>query len=167
LRRNRFLGGWQVNTIVSLQSGVPFSPVSSSSAYDVNKNGTNNDRLVYTESGSPMSSATGRSPADGYFDTGSWARYVCPASVNSGLWCDSLQGRNTMVGPGYKNVDFNLTKRFRLKEGVNLSFQGNFFNLFNHTNFGLPAANQQSSSFGKSTSSFDPRITQLALRLDF
>lgn len=147
---------------------MPFSPYTSSSSYDVNKNGLNNDRLVYVGSGSPLNSVLdNKSPAEGYFEKTLWSRYVCPSTVNSGLWCNSPQGRNTMRGPAYQNIDFNLTKRFRLKEGVFLALQGNFFNLLNHSNFTLPAFNQASSAFGKSTGTFDPRITQLALRIDF
>jgi hypothetical protein len=164
---DRIGGGWSVNTIISLQSGVPFSPMSSSSSYDLNKDGIYTDRLVYTGSGVPNDSVLGGSPANGYFDTSVWNRYVCPASVNNGQWCDAPIARNKMTGPGYKNVDFNLTKKFSVTERVSVKLEGSFFNFFNHPNFGLPTANQTSSSFGKSTSTYDPRITQLALRLDF
>jgi hypothetical protein len=167
-KSSRYAGGWMVNGIISAQTGVPISPYSSSSSYDPNKNGSYNDRLVYTGSGSPMSSVTGsKSPADGYFDTTQWARYVCPATVNNGLWCDSPQGRGTMTGPGFANVDFSIQKKFKIKEGSSFTLVGNFFNLFNRVNFQYPSLNSSSSSFGRSTSTFDPRITQLALRFDF
>ena len=167
-KENRWIGGWQFNAIVSLQSGVPFSPYSSSGSYDANKDGLARDRLVYTGSGGSLDSVKdGASPADGYFDTTMWTRYVCPASVNGGLWCSSPQGRGTMIGPAYQNVDFNVIKRFRIKEGSSVAFQASFFNLFNHSNFGLPAYNSSSSSFGRSTAAYDARITQLALRIDF
>jgi hypothetical protein len=169
-KENRWVGGWQLNTIISLQSGVPFSPLSSSSSYDANKNGSYNDRIVYTGSGGPLDSLTGgdTSPADSYFDPTQWARYVCPSSVNGGLWCSSPQGRGTMTGPAYQNVDFNVIKRFRIKEASSVSLQASFFNLFNHPNFFLPSYNQTSSSFGRSTSVYgEARVTQLAVRIDF
>jgi len=167
-KENRWLGGWQFHAIISLQSGVPFSPLDRSSSNDVNKNGSPNDRIVYTGSGGPLNSLKeGTSPADGYFDPTQWARYVCPSSVNGGLWCSSPQGRGTMTGPAYQNVDFNIIKRFRIKEGSFVSLQGAFFNLVNHPNFELPDLNQASSSFGRSTSAYDARITQLAIRIDF
>jgi len=170
-RGHRWLGGWQVNGIVSLQSGVPFSPYSSSSRYDSNKDGYNTDRLVYTGSGKPMSSVSGSSsPADSYFDTTQWARYVCPASVNGGLWCTSPQGRGTMAGPGYQNVDFNIIKKFKIGESSSVSLQAAFFNLFNHPNFDLQDTspfNSSSSSFGKLSADFGSRIVQLAARIDF
>ena len=170
-KTNRYAGGWQINGIISLQSGVPFSPYSSSSRYDSNKDGYNTDRLVYTGSGKPMSSVTeSSSPADSYFDTTQWARYVCPSSVNGGLWCSSAQARNTITGPAYQNVDFNVIKRFRIKEASSVSLQAGFFNLFNHPNFNFQATssfNSSSSSFGKSTADFGARIIQLAVRVDF
>ncbi len=167
LKNNRILGGWGFNAIISLQSGVPFSPLATS-ANDVNKNGTTNDRVVYIGSGAPTSSIfDNKSPADGYFDKTKWAKYTCPASVNNGQWCSSPQGRGTMTGPGFQNVDFNVTKTFRIVENVRLQLQGNFFNLFNHPNFGNPGFNLSSGTFGRSTSAYAPRITQLAARLDF
>jgi len=167
-KENRWMGGWQINAIISLQSGVPFSPFNSSSINDVNKDGYPNDRIVYTGPGGPLNSLKeGASPADGYFDATQWARYVCPSSVNGGLWCSSPQGRGTMTGPAYQNVDFNIIKKFRIKEGSSVSLQAAFFNLFNHPNFELPDFNQTSSAFGRSTSDFGARITQLAVRIDF
>ena len=170
-RGKRWLGGWQVNGIVSAQSGVPFSPYSSSSRYDSNKDGYNTDRLVYIGSGKPMGSVSGStSPADGFFDPTLWVRYVCPASINGGLWCDSAQGRGTMTGPAYQNVDFNIIKKFRVWESSSISLQASFFNLFNHPNFDFqntPSFNSSSSSFGKSIEDLGARIVQLAVRFDF
>lgn len=173
MRQNRWLGGWGMNTIIAVQSGIPFTPFSSSSSYDLNKNGVNNDRLVPTVA--PGKTYTGGNPATGYFNPNLWkwtsvtgsTYYRCPASVNGGAWCDAPIGRNSMVGPGYANVDFNMTKKFKVTERSAFTFQANFFNLFNHPNFGIPATNVTSGSFGRSTATNSPRVTQLALRFDF
>jgi hypothetical protein len=166
-KENRIAGGWTVNTIISLQSGVPFTVYDGSSANDKNKDGYNIDRVVPV-SGSPMESVTGSSPADGYFNKASWARYTCPTTENGGLWCNVPIGRNSMYSPGYQNVDFSFSKKFKVTERLAVKLQGGFFNLFNHANFGVPGGNRNSSStFGKSTSTYSPRIVQLALRLDF
>jgi hypothetical protein len=163
---NRIAGGWTVNAFVSVQSGVPFTVYNSSSGYDRNKDGRYNDRIVPV-SGLPMSTLTNTSPADGYFDTAQWQNYTCPTTVNQGLWCNVPIGRNSMYGPGFQNIDLSFSKKFGITERVSLRLQGNFFNLFNHANFGRPDGNRNSSTFGLSTSTYDPRITQLALRLDF
>ena len=174
LKRNRWLGGWGMNGILSLQSGVPFTPYSSSSSGDLNKNGLNTDRLVPTAA--PASTYTGGSPADGYINTTLWGKdattgkityYKCPTSVNNGQWCDAPVGRNSLIGPGYANVDFNVTKKFTVNERSSFTFQANLFNLFNRANFKLPTTNVTSSTFGQSVATFDPRRTQLALRFDF
>jgi len=164
---NRFAGGWTVGTIISLQSGVPFTVYDSASANDRNKDGRYSDRIVPVEGVAPMSTLTEKSPADGYFDTAQWARYTCPATVNDGLWCNVPIGRNSMYAPSYQNVDFRFSKKFGITEKVALRLQGSAFNLLNRANFGLPTGNRNSSTFGMSTSTYDPRIIQLALRLDF
>lgn len=168
MKNNRWVGGWTVNTLFSVQSGVPFSPYSSSSRYDLNKDGINTDRIVYVGSGKPMNSVTGNSsPATGYFNTADWKRYVCPTSVNQGLWCSAPIGRGTLISPGYRNVDLGVSKKFKITEHSALQLQANFFNVLNHPNFEVPTFNSSSPTFGTSTSTFDPRITQLAVRLDF
>jgi hypothetical protein len=166
-KANRWAGGWTVNTIVSLQSGVPFSPYNSSSGYDLNKDGRYIDRVVTVGGMAPMGTLAGNSPADAYFNTADWTRYACPASVNQGLWCDAPLGRNSMYGPSFKNVDFSFSKKFKITETAAFRLQGSAFNLFNHSNFRLPSGNMNSSLFGRSTSTYDPRIIQLALRFDF
>jgi hypothetical protein len=48
-------------------------------------------------------------------------------------------GRNSLRGPDFLWSDFYLTKWFPLTEHVKLRFEGQFFNIFNHPNFGLPS----------------------------
>ena len=165
---NRWIGDWSISTIFSMQSGAPFSPYSTSSGYDLNKDGNANDRVVTVGGVSPASTKTGKEAPNGFFDKTKWTTYACPTSVNSGIWCNVPIGRNSMNGPGFWNQDLGITKRFKITETMNLAFSGNFFNLYNHPNFAVPVASFTSSNFGKSTSmSGNPRITQLSLRFDF
>ena len=58
-------------------------------------------------------------------------------------------GRNTLIGPGFANVDFSLVKNFpvpRVSEEFNIAFRGEFFNVFNRANFTLPRTTAFSSS---------------------
>jgi hypothetical protein len=179
LKKNRWLGGWGTNAIISFQTGHPISPYSGSSGYDINKDGKFNDR--YVPVGSPMSTVLGSSAADActaeagngkcYFDTSKWERYTCPDTVNDGWWCNAPIGRNTLFGPHVFNVDFNVSKKFKITERAALTFQANFFDLFNHPNFLTPVGNIQSSTFGSSAATLGDggghRVTQLALRFDF
>jgi hypothetical protein len=56
--------------------------------------------------------------------------------------------RNMFRGPGYQNVDMSLAKSFKLTEKLSLQLRGEFFNIFNHTNFAGVSANLESQSAG-------------------
>jgi hypothetical protein len=90
--------------------------------------------------------------------------------------------RNFLRGPGYINIDMAFSKTTAITERVKLEFRTEFFNLFNHVNFLNPGVNNNndgtfsgaatgnnpnSGQFGQITSTYDPRIIQLALRLAF
>ncbi len=165
LKQHRWIGGWSASGIVTLQKGVPIAIFNGTTAGDTNRDGYNTDRPIIT--GNPYLS--GKSPADGFLNPAAFSLATCPTTVNFGLWCDSPTGRNTLIGPGFVNTDFGLAKSVHFAERWKFKFEANFFNLFNHTNFGVPVGNViGSGQFGMSTSEFGgPRVTQLALRLDF
>jgi hypothetical protein len=169
MKQNRWIGGWGVDSIISYQTGHPFAPYSSSSHYDLNKDGNRTDRLIPV--GSPSSTLLSSSPANGFFDTTKWVRATCPADVNEGLWCNPAIGRNALFGPHFANVDLSLRKKFKLNERSSFTFQAAFFDLANHPNFFVPTYNQSSGTFGKSVQtagdSGGHRITQLSARFDF
>lgn len=90
--------------------------------------------------------------------------------------------RNFLRGPGYINLDMALSKTTTITEHVNIEFRAEFFNIANHVNFlnpnvinsyqgfytgGGQGTNPNSGVFGQITSTADPRIIQLALRLSF
>ena len=193
-KSNRWIGGWNVSGIVSVQSGTGFSV--NNTSVDSNEDGVRNDRAVYLGPGS-ISNAINHdvSPATGYLKGGPsyWGMLNgpttltetgIPCTANGGLWCNTGEmQRNSLVGPGFFNTDLGFGKTFKITERVGLKFEGNFFNIFNHPNFlppgstsgtpgGTPTLNN-TSNFGQSTSTFGnqetggPRITQLAVRFDF
>jgi hypothetical protein len=51
-------------------------------------------------------------------------------------------GKMTLIGPPYADFDTGLTKNFAVREGQTLAFRAEFFNLFNHPNFRVPAGNR-------------------------
>jgi hypothetical protein len=76
--------------------------------------------------------------------------------------------RRFFHGPGINNFDMALLKDVRLTEGKRLEFRAEFFNLFNHAQFGLPTGNINSTStFGFVTTAGPGRIGQFALKLIF
>jgi hypothetical protein len=171
-KKHNILGGWGISSIFSIQGGVPIALFNSSTGTgDLNRDGYATDRLAYLGEGSMNSSRTGDSPADGYFDTTQFGNYVCPTTENFGLWCQSPFRRGGLTGPGFRNWDFGVHKKFKITERVALTYQANFFNILNHPNFTLPSGNRNSGSYGLSTSTFGSdgghRVTQMALRIDF
>lgn len=193
-KSNRWIGGWGISGVVSLQTGSPFSVTDS--AFDSNRDNQLNDRASWVGGGAITRAINHNvSPADGYListasDWGMprgvgltnangdpYADIPCSPSDNLGLWCEGAAygqiRRNSIYGPGFFNTDLGVSKAFRITETMKLTFFGNFFNLFNHPNFLLPDNNLTSGTFGQSTSTFSaaqtggPRNTQLALRFDF
>ena len=76
--------------------------------------------------------------------------------------------RNYLRGPHRGNLDFAVAKKTAIfRERLNAEFRVEFFNILNHAEFELPTLNIEDPSFGQITSTYDPRIIQLALRLTF
>jgi hypothetical protein len=96
-------------------------------------------------------------------------------------------GRNALRGFGATQVDLTLRRQFKLRERLALQARADFFNIFNHPNFGIPINYLSSPLFGQSTQMLGaslgsggqngglnplyqiggPRSAQLALRLLF
>jgi hypothetical protein len=75
--------------------------------------------------------------------------------------------RNFFRGPGRTNLDLALAKTTPITEHVSAEFRLEAFNIFNHTEFANPDTNINSGTFGQETTTFDPRILQVAVRLMF
>ncbi len=77
--------------------------------------------------------------------------------------------RNFFRGPGGIRADIALAKETSLwRESSKMEFRADFFNIFNHTNFGDPGTDiNDQSHFGKISIAANPRIIQLSLRLSF
>jgi hypothetical protein len=73
-------------------------------------------------------------------------------------------GRNTLIGPGSKTVDFSVSKRFPFG-AARLEFRAEIFNLFNTTNFGQPDGNINNVTAGVISTSDDARNMQFGIRL--
>jgi hypothetical protein len=155
---------------------------------DSNKDGTRIDRPNYIGSGSITSHIINKEVGGTYqyFDpTVFESAASCLTDPNihvdthGGLWCNANLGRGAVPGPHFANVDFGISKTFKINERMGFRFDANFFDLFNHPNFGNPnstgsGANFASPVFGQSTNTTGNegagsghRVTQLAIRFDF
>jgi len=175
MKGNRWLGGWSVNSIISYQTGAPIALLDS--AGDPNFAGIANQRPAFI--GTSVSGAinTNVSPAHGYLRAADFAPVQqslgigCSATINLGAWCDSTLRRGTFHGPHFAMWDFGVGKGFKVTESAKITFEANFFDLFNHPNFENPQGNVRDGAFGNSQTTFGGvgghRVTQLALRFDF
>jgi hypothetical protein len=80
-------------------------------------------------------------------------------------------GVGIVSGPDQRNFDLSAIKQTRIRplgENGNLEFRAEFFNAFNTTQFSTPGTNVSASTFGViSSTAVNPRIVQLALKLNF
>ena len=152
------LNGWMVNSIITWQSGFPFSV---SPGRDNSLTGVNRDRADFI-GGQPNLSQNrphGEMVAR-FFDTSLFVQNATGTFGNS--------GRNILRGPRYFNSDFGMLKNNRITERIGLQFRAEFFNIFNNVNFNGPNANLSSGTqLGRITSSLDPRILQFGLKMLF
>jgi hypothetical protein len=147
------IGGWSVNGIVTLQSGRPFTVFD---GVDRSLDGRAGDRPNLV--GDPNLPSSERKP-ERWFNT---AAFV-PVTRGFGS-----AGRNIVFADGMINVDLSLIKNIRLGEARNIEFRAEFFNVFNHPNFGIPDANVTSATFGRVLDTSTPeRVIQFGLKLRF
>lgn len=146
---NLVAGGWQVNTIVTLQSGQPFTPYTSN--FDPYRNeGFNRPDVI----GDPNANV----PAGLAFNPAAF-RLPAPGTFGSA-------GRNIIRGDGFHSVDLSLFKNFALTERVKLQFRTEAVNSFNHVNYQGPGVNINSTA-GEFVAAAQPRIIQFGLKLSF
>jgi hypothetical protein len=169
------LGGWQLGSTVILQSGYPFTVYTSASfrpvrdadgkiiGFNLRSGDYNADGYNYDFPNMPSDISTGGWDRQDYL-RGLFAASEFPQPA---LGTDGNEKRNLFRGPGFANVDAALIKNNRWRERINLQLRFEFFNLFNRVNLRGVSSNLSSSSFGRSTSTYNPRNIQLGLRLEF
>ncbi len=158
-------GNWQVNAILTFQTGFPFTVLDTS---DPNQDGDATDRpdpigdpfAPGTTSSSLTNCATATRTPQSWFNP-------C-AFDHPPLGSNGLVGRNTVTGPGISNLDFSFFKNFPFMETRSVQFRAEFFNLVNHPNFGLPVNDINSPNAGRILKMRLPsRQIQFALKLFF
>jgi hypothetical protein len=155
---NRFvdsvLGGWQLQTIIVLRSGTPYTPVVSS---DVANTGVANQRPNLNPAGG---SPTFKKSLTKWFDP---TRYVAAPQYSYG------QVRAfTLQSDAFRQYDASVFKNFSMPGESVLSFRAEFFNLPNTNSFNAPGATINSSSCCAITSTSIPsRDVQFALKYNF
>ena len=162
---SRLIGGWQLNSIVTLETGTPFTVT----ANDVSQTGGSHQSRANCI-GNPYQGAStdpaqivgGAAP--GFFLNP--AAFAVPALGTFGNCAP-----RSFHGPGLENVDLSIFKQFLITENWKLEFRSEFFNAFNHANFTNPNSSYNPASLGSFGKVFntvtDPREIQFALKLYF
>ncbi len=148
----RLFGNWQLSPMLNVRSGLPMSVGVGS---DISQSGIGADRPnqvsdnVYLNDPSPTK----------YLNRSAFANQAAGTFGNL--------GRNTLFGPGVVGFDAALSRTFHF--GDRLAWQWRFegFNVINHANFNQPNLTLSNNQFGVISSAQNPRILQLAMKLNF
>jgi hypothetical protein len=154
---NALAGGWQVNSIVVMQTGVPIVITGA------------NNQLATRPNSTGQSAKLDNQSASAWFNTA--------AFVNPPLYTYGNLGRvlPDVRNPGVVNVDLSIIKDFSITERARIQFRAESFNVANHVNLLFPNATfvpganglNNSSTFGTITSARDARSIQLGMKLIF
>ncbi|MBV9940245.1 MAG: TonB-dependent receptor [Acidobacteriaceae bacterium] len=138
------LGGWQVNSLLTLYTGQPFTVLSGS---DTSRTGENADRAQVI--GNPFTNVPPDSPPD-------YAYFFNPQAFTTPvLGTYSNQSRNSFKGPNIYQVDFSVFKNTVITERVNLQLRFEIFNLFNRRNLAPPNNSVSDTGLGQVTQTLD------------
>jgi hypothetical protein len=126
--RDKLVSGWMASSIVTAQSGVPFTPQLS---YNPSNNGDTRNPVR------PFLNPNFKGPVvlgnpNQWFNPNA---FIAPPST-SGFYGNV--GRDTYIGPGLATWDFSVLKNTRIHESLNLQFRAEIFNLLNRANFNTP-----------------------------
>jgi hypothetical protein len=149
------VGGWQANTIVQFQSGLPFSVTEVTDQSQTGVGATERPNRI-ANGNLPVSQ---RNPNQ-WFNTGAFMLNQLGTYGNA--------GRDVLFQNGVKNVDLSLFKNnFFDEKRFNLQFRAELFNLLNDTNFAAPAAAIDGPKFGVVSATGPARQIQFALKFLF
>jgi outer membrane receptor protein involved in Fe transport len=135
------IGGWQLNSITTWMSGLPFTPSVSGANCSVNAGPCRPDRVGDPD---PGDRDQNRWFLGGIGPGTPWARAATGQFGNA--------GRNSLRGPTFLQTDLSLFKNFRITEGSKLEFRAEAFNIFNKVNLGQPNSEVDSADVGRITS---------------
>jgi hypothetical protein len=198
---NRLVDGWRMSGILSLQSGNPLTilagtpvtiaGISGASASLFTGVATNRPDLIAPVTLVNQAITTGAQagniqwlpansvcdPRQGPCAAGTVFALPVVTSGATSIYHFGNLGRNSVLGPNFRDVDFSLTKTTRITERLRNEFRLEVFDLFNHPNFGNPnrtAVNTAGNTFGVINTTRFPngdsgsaRQLQLALKFIF
>jgi hypothetical protein len=158
---NTLLGGYQLTLIERISSGFPVPLINTSNQSGAAFSNGGNDN-----NWNRPNQVAGCSPTSADHSKLQWINASCFVAAPAGELGDAA--RVPVSGPDFVNTDFSVIKQFALPREMGLNFRAEFFNLFNHTQFGSPINDISAVGFGAVNSTVNnPRLVQLALKLTF
>lgn len=151
-------GGWQLNSITVLHSGLPVNIV---------VNGNDSVHPGYR----PNKIHNLRNPhtIDQWFDKSAFHANTDPGNPSQTLAGNA--GRNIVIGPGYTNEDVSLFKTFDVAKQWKIQFRAEAFNVLNTPHYAQPEGNMASGKFGTISGTLGgpvgPRIMQFAVKINY
>ena len=158
-----FLGGWEITSINTAHTGQPLDVTYAATGANQVSSLSNDYRGQPFLRPNVTGNATSQSRSamlNTYFAGYTFA--TPPASAPFGAL-----GRNSFRAPNFEQWDCSIDKNFRIREAVRLQFRAEFFDILNHTNFGIPNTQTTSAAFGTVRTAYPSRQGQFALKLIF
>jgi hypothetical protein len=165
------VGGWEVSSIFTYQTGNPFSVFAAGLDWGQNDSGSM-QYLDRADVVSGVSRNVGKgshwdwnTPGKGYFNTAAFTNNASGTFGNS--------AKNLIFGPREFGVDSAIMKSWSLAEGTSLQFRWEAFNATNHPSFGNPTGDYGNTvgwgNYGVvgNVGNIPPRVMQGALKLTF
>jgi hypothetical protein len=160
---NAIVGGWEVTVIEKATSGYPIFVVDTNNSSGVNFQNANAVSQIRPDQIC--------NPVLNHPTLSNWFNGACFAQPAPGELGNA--NRTPVSGPDFVNTDLSLIKHFVPHEGMRLDFRTEFFNMFNHAQFGAPGGNAAGADFNSPTFTAinytvnNPRLIQFALKLAF
>ncbi len=191
---NKIIGGWQIEGILTVMTGLPFTVTYSSTYLNLAQGGTNTPEQVgpATILYGINTASNGGSP---WFNTSAFAPPPCQSATPSAACPTGAAdqapgaaqqvgnvGRNSMIGPGFFNLNAALAKTTQFGERVAMQLRLETVNTTNTPQFANPNAScctANNANFGYVTSTLSsgsgsvnagtgaPRSIQLAVKFTF
>lgn len=162
------LGGWKMAWVVDKHSGFYFTP--SVTGFDTSNTNSFSERPDVVPGVDPYAA---HKNINGWLNPGAFKIPGCPdttplcsAPPNVGRFGNASV--NSLVGPGFTDVDLSMYKEIRVAERITAKVNATATNVFNHPNFGVPAANIRSTgTYGVITSTAADLYGQQSRFLNF
>jgi len=160
---NAILGNWELDAIEKATSGFPVFVIDTNNSSGANLENTNDVSQIR-----PNQTCN---PALSHPTLSEWFNVSCFSQPAPGQLGNA--NRTPVSGPDFVNTDFSIIKHFVPREGMRVDLRTEFFNLFNHPQFGAPGGNAAGADFNSPTFAVinytvnNPRLLQFAMKLTF